>query len=105
MNGRLLSLDAFRGMTIAAMLLVNNPGDWKHVYGPLLHAPWHGLKSMASVDDCRQTVTGLAQHRHDTQQIHHIEFTQTLAENALALLTTHDFKHHALCCGAHISRI
>ncbi|NBO76278.1 MAG: DUF1624 domain-containing protein, partial [Betaproteobacteria bacterium] len=29
-------------MTIAAMLLVNNPGDWKHVYGPLLHAPWHG---------------------------------------------------------------
>lgn len=42
MNGRLFSLDAFRGMTIAAMLLVNNPGDWKHVYGPLLHAPWHG---------------------------------------------------------------
>ena len=42
MNERLLSLDAFRGMTIAAMLLVNNPGDWNHVYGPLLHAPWHG---------------------------------------------------------------
>lgn len=42
MNQRLASLDAFRGMTIAAMLLVNNPGSWKHVYGPLLHAPWHG---------------------------------------------------------------
>jgi len=41
-NGRLYSLDAFRGMTIAAMLLVNNPGDWQHVYGPLLHAPWDG---------------------------------------------------------------
>jgi predicted acyltransferase len=41
-NDRLFSLDAFRGMTIAAMLLVNNPGDWNHVYGPLLHAPWHG---------------------------------------------------------------
>ncbi|MFO1250933.1 MAG: DUF5009 domain-containing protein [Inhella sp.] len=39
---RLLSLDAFRGFTIAAMLLVNNPGNWSHVYGPLLHAPWHG---------------------------------------------------------------
>jgi predicted acyltransferase len=39
---RLLSLDAFRGFTIAAMLLVNNPGDWGHVYAPLLHAPWHG---------------------------------------------------------------
>lgn len=43
MSDRLLSLDAFRGMTIAAMLLVNNPGSWKHVYAPLLHAPWHGL--------------------------------------------------------------
>jgi predicted acyltransferase len=39
---RLLSLDAFRGLTIAAMILVNDPGDWGHVYWPLLHAPWHG---------------------------------------------------------------
>lgn len=42
MNGRVLSLDAFRGFAIAAMLLVNNPGDWGHVYAPLLHAQWHG---------------------------------------------------------------
>ena len=42
MNGRLQSLDAFRGFTIAAMLLVNNPGDWGHLYGPLAHAEWHG---------------------------------------------------------------
>lgn len=39
---RVLSLDAFRGFTIAAMLLVNNPGSWSHLYGPLAHAPWHG---------------------------------------------------------------
>ncbi len=39
---RLLSLDAFRGFTIAAMLLVNNPGDWGHLYGPLGHAAWDG---------------------------------------------------------------
>ena len=39
---RLLSLDVFRGATIAAMMLVNNPGDWGAVYAPLLHAPWHG---------------------------------------------------------------
>jgi len=39
---RLLSLDAFRGLTIAAMILVNNPGDWSHVYWPLLHARWNG---------------------------------------------------------------
>ncbi|MFG6460541.1 acyltransferase family protein [Roseateles sp. DXS20W] len=42
MNGRVLSLDAFRGFAMGAMLLVNNPGDWGHVYAPLLHAPWHG---------------------------------------------------------------
>ncbi len=39
---RLVSLDAFRGATIAAMLLVNNPGSWAHVYAPLRHAEWHG---------------------------------------------------------------
>lgn len=37
-----MSLDAFRGMTIAAMMLVNNPGTWSAVYPPLLHAQWHG---------------------------------------------------------------
>lgn len=40
---RLLSLDAFRGITIAGMILVNNPGSWSHVYAPLLHAEWHGV--------------------------------------------------------------
>jgi len=32
----------FRGLTMAGMVVVNNPGDWGHVYGPLLHAEWHG---------------------------------------------------------------
>src|SRR5947209_8667354 len=40
---RLRSLDAFRGLTIAAMVLVNNPGTWAAVYAPLTHARWHGL--------------------------------------------------------------
>lgn len=40
--GRLASLDAFRGLAVAGMILVNNPGSWSHVYGPLRHAPWHG---------------------------------------------------------------
>ena len=39
---RLQSLDAFRGLTIAAMLVVNNPGDWGHAYAPLQHAAWDG---------------------------------------------------------------
>jgi predicted acyltransferase len=39
---RLASLDVFRGATIAAMILVNNPGDGSKTYAPLDHAPWHG---------------------------------------------------------------
>lgn len=41
-QGRLFALDLFRGLTIAAMILVNNPGSWSYVYAPLLHAKWHG---------------------------------------------------------------
>jgi predicted acyltransferase len=39
---RLLSLDFFRGLTVAAMILVNNPGDGDHVYAPLEHSKWNG---------------------------------------------------------------
>jgi predicted acyltransferase len=39
---RLKSLDVFRGIAIASMILVNNPGSWKHIYWPLEHAEWHG---------------------------------------------------------------
>ncbi|MBC7615722.1 MAG: DUF5009 domain-containing protein [Pedobacter sp.] len=39
---RLLSLDFFRGLTVAAMILVNNPGSWGHIYSPLEHAEWNG---------------------------------------------------------------
>jgi len=41
-TGRLASLDAFRGFTIAAMVLVNNPGDWGNLYAQLEHAHWNG---------------------------------------------------------------
>lgn len=39
---RLAALDVFRGLTIAGMLLVNNPGSWGSIYAPLRHAAWHG---------------------------------------------------------------
>jgi predicted acyltransferase len=42
LQARFNSVDAMRGLTVAAMLLVNNPGDWGHVYAPLSHAAWHG---------------------------------------------------------------
>ena len=40
---RLLALDILRGITIAGMILVNNPGSGSYVYAPLRHASWHGL--------------------------------------------------------------
>lgn len=39
---RLLSLDVLRGATMAGMILVNNPGDWGHIYPPLDHSEWNG---------------------------------------------------------------
>ena len=39
---RILSIDIFRGITIAMMIIVNNPGSWAFVYPPLRHAKWHG---------------------------------------------------------------
>jgi len=41
-SSRLVSLDAFRGLTVMFMILVNNPGDWGHIYKPLEHAEWNG---------------------------------------------------------------
>lgn len=40
---RLVSLDVFRGITIAGMILVNNPGSWGNLFSPLAHATWNGL--------------------------------------------------------------
>jgi predicted acyltransferase len=41
-RARIDALDGFRGFTVAAMLLVNNPGTWSAIWAPLEHAPWHG---------------------------------------------------------------
>jgi len=43
MKARIESVDLLRGFTIVAMILVNTPGTWSHVYAPLRHAEWHGL--------------------------------------------------------------
>lgn len=42
-GSRLLSLDVMRGITIAGMIMVNNPGSWEYAYSPLKHAEWNGL--------------------------------------------------------------
>jgi predicted acyltransferase len=40
---RVLAIDVLRGITIAFMILVNDPGDWDHVYSQLDHAKWNGF--------------------------------------------------------------
>lgn len=77
---RVLSVDTLRGITIALMILVNDPGDWKHIFPPLEHAEWNGwtltdlvfptflflvgastifsLSARAARGNCRATLTG-----------------------------------------------
>lgn len=43
MRTRFASVDVLRGWAVAAMLLVNYPGSWEHVYAPLQHARWNGF--------------------------------------------------------------
>ena len=40
---RILAIDILRGITIAGMILVNNPGSWAHIFAPLEHAEWNGM--------------------------------------------------------------
>ncbi|MGC4021670.1 MAG: heparan-alpha-glucosaminide N-acetyltransferase domain-containing protein [Cyclobacteriaceae bacterium] len=59
---RLLSLDAFRGITVAAMILVNNPGDWGAVYPPLLHSKWNGCTPTDLIFPFFLFIVGLSIH-------------------------------------------
>ena len=40
---RYISVDVFRGFTIALMIIFNSPGSWSNTFAPLLHADWHGI--------------------------------------------------------------
>ena len=57
---RLVSLDVLRGLAVAAMLLVNNPGSWEFVYPPLLHAEWHGCTPTDIIFPCFLFVVGVS---------------------------------------------
>src|ERR1043166_6193210 len=59
---RLIALDAFRGMTIAGMLLVNNPGSWGAIYPPLEHAPWNGWTPTDLIFPFFLFIVGVATH-------------------------------------------
>jgi predicted acyltransferase len=59
---RLLALDVFRGLTIAGMLLVNDPGSWSHIYPPLEHAEWHGWTPTDLIFPFFLFIVGLTTH-------------------------------------------
>ena len=61
-NKRLLAVDILRGITIAGMLLVNNPGTWSHLYAPLSHAEWIGLTPTDLVFPFFMFVMGVAMY-------------------------------------------
>jgi len=62
LKGRLKALDVLRGITIVAMILVNNPGSWSFVYQPLLHAKWHGFTPTDAVFPFFLFIVGVSVH-------------------------------------------
>lgn len=57
---RLGALDLLRGLTVAAMILVNNPGNWNRVYPPLTHAAWHGATAADFIFPAFIVIMGVA---------------------------------------------
>ena len=67
-----MSLDAFRGLTIAGMLLVNDPGSWEHIYTPLEHAPWHGWTPTDLVFPFFLFIVGITTHLSLSRRSEHV---------------------------------
>jgi len=61
-SNRLVALDVLRGLTIALMILVNNPGSWAYVYPPLLHAEWNGFTPTDAVFPFFLFIVGVSIH-------------------------------------------
>lgn len=80
---RLLSLDVFRGATIASMLLVNDPGTWSAVYPPLLHAPWHGWTFTDVIFPFFLWIVGLSMTLSTAKRIHRGASRRNLMMHAL----------------------
>jgi predicted acyltransferase len=86
---RLVSLDIFRGITIAMMILVNSPGSWTQIYWPLAHAKWHGWTPTDMVFPFFLWISGVA-------------MTLSLARRKAAGADLHNLALHALRRGATI---
>jgi len=82
-QGRLMSLDVFRGATIASMMLVNNPGNWSAVHAPLLHADWHGWTFTDTVFPFFLWIVGVAIPLSVTRRIEQGQSRRQLLGHAL----------------------
>ena len=83
-NARLLSLDVFRGATIAGMMLVNNPGDWGHIYPPFEHAAWNGWTYTDTIFPFFLWIVGVAMTFSFAKRIERGADTKRLALHVLA---------------------
>lgn len=86
-GGRLLALDVLRGLAIMAMVLVNNPGSWRYVYGPLRHAEWHGWTITDLIFPAFIVMVGISIHLSlaGKRQINNAELIKKGAVRALKL--------------------
>src|SRR5512143_3094230 len=94
---RLLSLDTFRGATIAAMVLVNDPGSVDHAYAQLRHAAWHGWTMTDMIFPFFLFIVGVAMT---------LSFSRRLAQGATAGdLTRHIIRRAAIifCLGIFVN--
>jgi predicted acyltransferase len=78
-----MSLDVFRGATIAAMMLVNNPGSWDHVYEQLDHAEWNGWTFTDVIFPFFLWIVGVAIPLSTTRRLERGETRQTLFLHAV----------------------
>lgn len=81
---RFASVDALRGITVAAMLLVNTPGDWSHIYAPLRHAEWHGCTPIDLIFPLFLFVAGVSITLATSPRLERGESVATLRRGLLA---------------------
>ncbi len=80
---RLLALDVFRGLTVAGMLLVNNPGTWGAIHPPLAHAAWHGWTPTDLIFPFFLFIVGITTHLSLTARRARGDDTRTLVRTVL----------------------
>jgi len=84
-SNRLVSLDVFRGLAIAGMIIVNTPGSWQHVYPLLRHAPWNGCGPADLVFPFFLFVLGASLHLSHLKSMNSQGFFRCVLKRAMLL--------------------